>query len=117
MLTFDRYAIGNLLLEYRKKAGLTQGELASQAGLCDRTYADIERGSVNMRTETLLRICQALHITPNDVLVPRAAPQALLREELLQKLNSCTPQQQTTALQLLAVYLHSLDQPVQDTAP
>ena len=31
---------------------------------CLTVYADIERGTVNMRTETILRICNVLHITP-----------------------------------------------------
>lgn len=64
MLIFDMRAIGNKLLAIRKKTGLTQAEVAEAAGLSDRTYADIERDSVNMRTETNLKICEALHITP-----------------------------------------------------
>ena len=48
MLLFDMRAIGNKLLAIRKKAGLTQQEVAEAAGLSDRTYADIERGTVNM---------------------------------------------------------------------
>ena len=63
MLIYDFREIGNRLLAFRKKAGLTQIEVAEAAGLSDRTYADIERGSVNMRIETILRICDALHIT------------------------------------------------------
>ena len=59
MLIFDLRAIGNKLLAIRKKAGLTQSEVAEAANLSDRTYADIERGTVNMRIETALRICEA----------------------------------------------------------
>ena len=61
MLIHDFQAIGNKLLTIRKKVGLTQAEVAEAAGLADRTYADIERGFVNMRIETILRICDALH--------------------------------------------------------
>ena len=49
--------------------GLTQAEVAEMAELSDRTYADIERGSVTMRVDSLLKICSALNITPNDILV------------------------------------------------
>ena len=52
MLVFDFRTIGNKLLSIRKKAGLTQSEVAEKANLSDRTYADIERGTVNMRMET-----------------------------------------------------------------
>ena len=72
MLIFDLRAIGNKLLNIRKRTGLTQSELAEAANLSDRTYADIERGSVNMRIETVLKICDALHITPDMVLTEEA---------------------------------------------
>ena len=68
MLNFDFHEIGNKLFTIRKRAGMTQAEVAEAAGLSDRTYADIERGTVNMRIETVLRICTVLHITPDEIL-------------------------------------------------
>ena len=56
MLVFDLHTIGNKLLIVRKRMGMTQAEVAESAGLSDRTYADIERGTVNMRIETILKI-------------------------------------------------------------
>ena len=109
MLIFDFRVIGNKLLSVRKHAGLTQSEVAEAAGLSDRTYADIERGSVNMRIETVLRICQALHITPDEVLTEMPSSISARKEELLQRLEQCTPHEQATALQLLEVYLESLN--------
>ncbi|MBQ8288515.1 MAG: helix-turn-helix transcriptional regulator, partial [Clostridia bacterium] len=49
MLVFDFITIGNKLYTIRKKMGMTQAEVAELADLSDRTYADIERGTVNMR--------------------------------------------------------------------
>ena len=69
MLISDLYMIGNNLYKVRKTKGLTQAEVAEISDLSDRAYADIERGSVTMRIDTLLKICAALHITPNDILV------------------------------------------------
>ena len=69
MRFLDRLEIGNRLLAVRKRAGITQVEAAELAGVSDRTYADIERGSVNMRLETSLRICEALHSTPDELLI------------------------------------------------
>ena len=68
MLIFNLHTIGNKLLTIRKRMGMTQSEVAEAAGLSDRTYADIERGTVNMRTETILRICNVLLITPDEIL-------------------------------------------------
>ena len=108
MLLFDFHAIGNKLLAIRKRCGLTQAEVAEAAGLSDRTYADIERGSVNMRIETILRICQALHITPDEILTEASSQESIQQELLWERLNSCNTKDKETALQLLQVYLQSL---------
>ena len=108
MLIFDLNTIGNKLLAIRKRAGLTQAEVAEAAGLSDRTYADIERGSVNMRTETMLRICNVLHITPDEVLTEENSSLTSKQAELWERLNACNPKDKETALQLLSVYLKSV---------
>lgn len=109
MLLFDFRAIGNKLLTIRKRSGLTQAEVAEAAGLSDRTYADIERGTVNMRIETILRICAALHITPDEILTEERTPENIRQDLLWERLNACNPKDKDTALQLLSVYLKSLD--------
>lgn len=111
MLVYDFRTIGNKLLAIRKKAGLTQSEVADAANLSDRTYADIERGTVNMRIETILKICGALHITPDAVLTNDNPNLAAKQAELLEQLDHCTVQQKETALELLSVYLRSTKEP------
>ena len=108
MLVFDFHKIGNNLFRIRKKLGLTQAEVAEASGMSDRAYADIERGTVNMRVETILRICQTLHISPDEILTEEAPLTELRQKELFDRLDSCTPKERDTALSLLAVYLHSL---------
>lgn len=107
MLVFDLYAVGNKLLSVRRRLGMTQSEVAEAAGLSDRTYADIERGTVNMRIETLLRICNVLHITPDDIFT-EASPSSIQQEELINRLNACNQKDKETALRLLEVFLDSL---------
>ena len=109
MLIFDLHTIGNKLLSIRKRIGMTQAEVAEAAGLSDRTYADIERGTVNMRTETILRICNVLHITPDEVLTEENVRLSSRQDELWERLNACNPKDRETALQLLSVYLKSLE--------
>lgn len=108
MLLYDTRKIGNRLLNIRKHIGMTQVEVAEAADLSNRTYADIERGSVNMRVDTILRICRALHITPDEILTEDAPRPEVREAELLAKLHQCTPAQKETALTLLEVYLHSV---------
>lgn len=109
MLVFDFRKIGNKLLAIRKKAGMTQSEVAEAANLSDRTYADIERGTVNMRIETILKICEALQITPDVILTEDNPGFSYKLGELLERLNNCTESQKETALELLSVYLNSLN--------
>lgn len=76
MLLFDTQQIGNRLLAIRKRLGLTQSEAAELCGLSGRAYADIERGEVNMRIQTVQRICRAFHITPDEILTAENEPLA-----------------------------------------
>lgn len=108
MLIFELTKIGNRLYTFRKRMGLTQAEVAEAAELSTRTYADIERGSVNMRIETILKICQVLHITPDEVLTSENLCISAKQEELWQRLNQCTPSEKETALKILTVYLDSI---------
>lgn len=109
MLLFDFHTIGNKLLSARKHLGLTQAEVAEIAGLSDRTYADIERGTVNMRLETILRICKALQITPDQALTEEATSLAVKKEELLARLDTCSPKEQETAFAILSAYFNTLE--------
>lgn len=109
MLTTNFTAIGNRLLAIRKRMGMTQTEVAESAGLSDRTYADIERGTVNMRIDTMLRICKALHITPDQILTEDNSSISVSQELLIHKLNACNPKDQETALRLLSVFLDSVE--------
>ena len=109
MLIFDFSTIGNKLFSFRKRMGMTQAEVAEAAGLSDRTYADIERGTVNMRIETILHICEALHITPDEILTENDPSSVSKEEELFARLKNCSPKDKETALKLLSVFLQSLE--------
>lgn len=109
MLIFDLQTIGNKLLSIRKRMGMTQAEVAEAADISDRAYAEIERGSVNMRIETILRICNVLHITPDELFTIDTPSLLSQQEELWIRLNACNPKDKETALQLLTVFLRSLE--------
>lgn len=109
MLIFDLRSIGNKLLAIRKNYGFTQSEVAEAAGLSERTYADIERGNVNMRIETILKICKVLHITPNDILTEDSVSNDVQEDEIISHLNACNPKTKETALLLLSTYLKSVE--------
>lgn len=95
--------------------GATQARRAGSGGGCrsrrlsDRTYGDIERGTVNMRLETLLRICRVLHITPDELLTEDPADISAQEDEVLQRLKKYPQKLQKTAYDLITIYLNSID--------
>ena len=96
------------MLEFRKKAGLTQSQVAEMADLSDRTYADIERGNANMRTDTMLRICDVLGISPDDLFYEDNTDWTEIKDELIGRLETCPIRSRETALRLLSVYVESI---------
>ena len=105
MLIFDFARIGNQLFAIRRRMGLTQADVAEAAYLSVRTYADIERGKVNMRVATMLNICRVLRITPDEILTTDERSVAKKQEILFKKLESCSAKDKETALKLLSVFL------------
>lgn len=108
MLIFDFSKIGNKLFAIRKKMGMTQAAVAEAAEMSTRTYADIERGCVNMRIETVLKICGVLHITPDEILTVENSSVSARQAELWGRLSAASPKDKETALKILSVFLESL---------
>lgn len=114
MLSGNLYAIGNKMLYYRKRKGMTQIEVAEKAGISDRTYADIERGTVNMRIETFIRICNTLQVLPNDLLMEDDAAgggEEISPDELLQLLDKCGERHRKNAKIIMRAFLSSVGDP------
>ena len=106
-LVKDFKILGERLLKIRKNLGLSQEETAWAAGLSSRTYADIERGEVNARLDTILRICEVFRITPNDILIYEHDNDIIDINELDEILKKLTKKQQKTAISLLKLYAES----------
>ncbi len=110
MLVLDLQTIGENFYDIRRMRGMTREEVAEKADISDRTYADIERGAVNMRIETVLRICVALDITPDDIFTKAEENQNnVAKEAVLKRLDACSKKETETALKLLSVYLDSIN--------
>lgn len=56
------FDLGTLIKEHRKKAGLTQLELANLAGVGKTTVFDIEKNKETVRWSNLLAVLRVLNI-------------------------------------------------------
>lgn len=106
VLISDPKEIGNRLLKIRKSKGLSQEDVAWAAGLSSRTYADIERGTVNARLDSVIRICKVFGITPNDILTSEDYD-SLDEKQIIANLVELPPAKHETALRLLQIYIRS----------
>ena len=68
---------GKILRIYRKKNNLTLEKVSEISGLAPRYISQIERGESIGSINTLLNLCNAYKITPNDILLGFLEPENL----------------------------------------
>ena len=64
----DQIKIGKFIAACRKKAGLTQQQLADKFGITDKAVSKWERGIALPDSSIMLELCGTLGITVNDLL-------------------------------------------------
>lgn len=62
-------AIGSNIKKHRKSKGFTQAQLAEMIDISTIHMSHMETGSVSMSLECLIKICDSLDITPDDLLL------------------------------------------------
>jgi transcriptional regulator with XRE-family HTH domain len=62
-------SIGDRARAARTRLGLNQAEVAEHVDISAEVYGRFERGLVTPRIQTLLKICEALQVTPNQLLL------------------------------------------------
>ncbi|KRL53906.1 helix-turn-helix domain-containing protein [Lacticaseibacillus manihotivorans] len=61
--------IGLNVKRIRKEQGLTQKELANKLKSIEQTVSKIERGVFTPSAETIMQLCDALNVTPNELML------------------------------------------------
>lgn len=97
----------------RKKAGLTQKEVADKLGITYQSYGQYERGLRNPKYESIQKIASALNCDISEVLTPDEEREMIideLVENLLSKGKSTQTKEETKQLsdEEYAVYLMNL---------
>ena len=64
----DQIKIGRFIAERRKKANLTQMQLAEKLGITDKAISKWERGIAMPDTSIMLKLCDILGISVNELL-------------------------------------------------
>ena len=104
---YDKTAVGARIREKRLALHLTQDDLADKTERSMRLIAEIERGNVGMSIETFLSVCNALKVTPNDLLLPAPTPIDSELDWAIQALTNSSGQVRSVAIDILRAYLRS----------
>jgi transcriptional regulator with XRE-family HTH domain len=75
-------SIGDRARAARTRRGLNQSEVAERVKISDEVYGRFERGLVTPRIQTLLKICETLQVTPNELLLGEASSRAARDDRL-----------------------------------
>ena len=101
-MAVDYNLIGKRIAELRKSRGMTQANLAEKAEITNNFLSHIERSYSIPSLETLVRICDALEVTPDAILLGTATEHiAYLAEEFTEKFLACTPAQRRFILEMV----------------
>ena len=98
----DQVKIGKFIADCRKKANLTQMQLAEMLGITDRAISKWETGRSLPDSALMLELCNTLGITVNDLLSGEVVTMENYNKELENNLLEIAKQKETADRRLLA---------------
>ena len=99
----DQVKIGKFIAECRKKANLTQMQLAEKLGITDRAISKWETGKSLPDSSIMLELCGTLGITVNDLLSGEVITMDNYNKELENNLLEMIKQKELADKRLLSV--------------
>ncbi|MBD3838291.1 MAG: helix-turn-helix transcriptional regulator [Brevundimonas sp.] len=100
----DHQALADNVRRHRRNAGLTQGELAEEAGVSLRTIIKVETGRANPTLSNISAIAQVLNTTPASLLETTTMQELIIAIKTAADLD-----QLTNAINDLADHVDGLD--------
>ena len=90
----DYSLLGERVSTLRKEKGLTQSKLAEEAEISNNYISNIENSHSIPSLETLVKICVALEVTPNDLLIGvNAESTDYSNTDIANLLDKCSPKE------------------------
>lgn len=100
-------AMGRRIMIRRKELGLSQEQVAELVGLTPQTISTAERGEKALRPENIVKLCAALDVTPNYLLLGEAA--SVQHDKLPEKIAKLSPRQMQYLEQIIDSYLAAIN--------
>ena len=93
--------VGERIIYFRNKQGITTNKLANKAGLSQSFVRDVELSNKSITIENLVLVCDALKITLKDFFDEPEKSSDLIDKELLSTINNLTIEQKTRLIDFL----------------
>ena len=100
--------IGQRIRKHRERSRLSQEQLAERADVSSQTISTAETGKKRLRVENIIKICEALEISPDYLLLGEISPQDLTI--LSEKLSQLTPGQYRHLENIIDSYISALSE-------
>jgi transcriptional regulator with XRE-family HTH domain len=93
----DRIALGRQAMKW------TQAELAEQMGVSTQMISNLEQGKKAIRPENLVKVCEVLHLSADDILFGTVNGREISRKswELLTEIEKLPPEMAEHFLQII----------------
>lgn len=110
-MTIDYSAVGKRISLTRKNRGMTQEQLAEKAELSNIYISHIENSRSIPSLETLMKLCSALDITPDEVLLgTKQDMENYLQSDIQKKLILCTPKERRMVSRFIDLLLEEREE-------
>lgn len=110
-MTIDYSAVGKRISLIRKQNGITQEQLAEKAELSNVYISHIENSRSIPSLETLMKLCSALDITPDEVLLgTKQDMENYLQSDIQKKLILCTPKERRMVSRFIDLLLEEREE-------
>ena len=93
-MNIDYTAVGKRIAQIRKNCSMTQEQLAEKSDLSNIYISHIENSRSIPSLETLMKLCSALDVTPDEILLgTKQDMENYLQSDIQNKLLLCTPKE------------------------
>lgn len=105
----DYYQIGQRIRKFRKLAGLSQEQLAEQAGISVTHMSHIETGNTKLSLSVFAAISQALNVQADYLLFDFSLDNHISSDEVCDILATCSEKQAHVILEIIRSIKAALD--------
>ena len=98
--------IGQRITARRKQLHMTQEELSEIAGVTSQTISNAELGKKGLRPENIIRLCSAMEISPDYLLLGRISEEDM--SVLNRKVSQLSPEQYRHLEDIVDSYIAAL---------